>query len=312
MDQIKELFEIYISECEYIKRLRPETLKSSRESFGHFCRLMPELETISELTRASMTVFFKRLQTRERTVGKGRTVSGLRDSTVATYASRLRTFFKWLRDRKHIGNNPLEDIRLPNADFADRRALNGAEIKKIMGAVVQTAGSGFLLKRDLAMIGILTFCGIRRNELVSLEMRDIDLMAGYLTVRAETSKSKRLRRIPINPHLRFYLNEYFHERKRNNCRSQYLLVSNRGDRKLTLHGLKHWVARISRASGVKFHLHRFRHTFATNLAMQDVGIVKIQRLMGHTDIKMTQTYLRSVSTEEMREDVGKLSFENLN
>jgi integrase len=33
--------------------------------------------------------------------------------------------------------------------------------------------------------------------------------------------------------------------------------------------------------------------------------------MGHTDLKMTQTYLRSVSTEDMRDDVNKLSFENL-
>ena len=83
------------------------------------------------------------------------------------------------------------------------------------------------------------------------------------------------------------------------------------DRRLTLHGFKHWVERVIKLSGVKFHLHRFRHTFATNLAMQNAGVIKIQKLMGHSDIKITQTYLRSVSTEDMREDVNKLSFENL-
>jgi integrase len=45
--------------------------------------------------------------------------------------------------------------------------------------------------------------------------------------------------------------------------------------------------------------------------MHDVGAIKIQKLMGHTDLKMTQTYLRSVSTEEMGEDINKLSYENL-
>ena len=108
-----------------------------------------------------------------------------------------------------------------------------------------------------------------------------------------------------------YLKEYLHERKKNGFKTEYLFVAYGIDRRLTVHGLKHWVERISRLSGVKFHLHQFRHTFATNLAMQDVGAIKIQKLMGHTDMKMTQTYLRSIPTEEMLEDVNKLSFENL-
>jgi integrase len=163
----------------------------------------------------------------------------------------------------------------------------------------------------MAMIGVLTFCGLRRNELVSLEVRDVDIYAGLLTVRAETSKSKRLRRVPINAHLRMHLTEYLRERKKRGVTTPYLFVSNGIDHRLTSDGVKHWVERIAKLSGVKFHLHRFRHTFATNLAMQDVGIVKIQKLMGHTDIKMTQTYMRSMSAEEMRDDINKLSFENL-
>ena len=44
-----------------------------------------------------------------------------------------------------------------------------------MGSVVQNTSNAFLLKRDLAMIGVLTFCGLRRNELISLEVQDVDL-----------------------------------------------------------------------------------------------------------------------------------------
>jgi integrase len=180
-----------------------------------------------------------------------------------------------------------------------------------MGAAAQIAPNASLLKRDMAMIGILTFCGLRRNELVLIEVRDVDLFSGFITVQPDTSKSKRMRKVPINLQLRMYLKEYLDERRRRGCKTSYLFVANARDRRLELPGLKHWVNRISKASGVKFHVHRFRHTFATNLAMQDVGAVKIQKLMGHTDLKMTQTYLRSVSTEEMVEDVNKLSFENL-
>jgi site-specific recombinase XerD len=272
---------------------------------------MPEIDTVKDVTAELVIVFFKRIQTRERIVGKGILKVGLKNSTLRTYARRLKSFFKWLVIREVISNNPFDSIALPQAEYIDHRALKGVEIKKIMGAVAQCSPTAFLLKRDIAMIGVLTFCGIRRNELIGLETRDVDLFNGLLTVRSETSKSKRTRKIPINTHLRLHLMEYLTERKRRNSKCAHLWISHNGDKAITRHGMKHWVTRISRQSGVKFHLHRFRHTFATNLAMQDVGIVKIQNLMGHSDIKMTSSYLRSVSTTEMREDVNKLSFENL-
>lgn len=300
-----------MNECQYVKRLRPATIKASTDAFAHLLRIMPEITSLEDVTHGMITVFCKRLQTRQRIIGKGIKVVGVKDSTVMSYTIRLRTFFKWLRDRKHIEVNPFDDLKFPIPAFTDRRALTGEQIKKIMGAVVQSAQNSFLLKRDIAMIGVFTFCGVRRTEFVNLEMKDIDLFNGFITVQAETSKSKRIRRIPINSHLKFSLQEYLSERKKRGCKTQYLFVSYNKDEGLTLGGLTHWVKRLVRKSGVKFHVHRFRHTFATNLAMQDVGAIKIQKLMGHTDLKMTQTYLRSVSTEEMRDDVNKLSFENL-
>ena len=311
MTTLQEHFENYVNECQYVKRLRPATMRTSTEAFRHFTRTMPEISMAHEVTHSIITTFFKRLQTRERTIGKGTKVVGIKDSTLLAYSSRLKSFFKWLREHKYIEESPFDNLRLPSPQFVDSRALKGDEIKKIMGAVVQSVQNPFLLKRDLAMIGTLTFCGLRKNELISLELRDIDLFNGFITVRPETSKSKKIRKLPINTHLKYYLLEYFQERKKRGCKSEHLFVSNGADTGLTRDGLKHWVARIVRVSGVKFHVHRFRHTFATNLAMQDVGVIKIQKLMGHVDLKMTQTYLRSVSTEEMKEDINKLSFENL-
>jgi len=294
-----------------VRRLRPETIRSSKYSFAHFIRIVPEVSTLADISPNMVTVFFKRLQTRERIIGKCQKKVGIKDSTVTCYAGKLKSFFKWLYERKLISSNPFDNLYLPKPTYNDSRALNGEQIKQIMGAIAQGSTNPFLLKRDMAIVGILTFCGLRKNELISLEIRDIDLFDGFITVRAETSKSKKTRKLPINPHLKLYLCEYLLERKRRGCKTSYLFVSNGLDHRLTTAGLKHWVDRINRRSGIKFHLHRFRHTFATNLAMQDVGAIKIQKLMGHTDIKMTQTYLRSVSTEDLREDVSKLSFENL-
>jgi site-specific recombinase XerD len=311
MIKLLEHFEEYINECIYVKRLRPASIKCSKDALIHFRKLMPEIESLEDITATTITVFFKRMQTRERIIGKGIKVVGVRDSSLLTYGSRLKTFFKWLADRRYIQHNPFVSMRLPNPTFEDRRALSGDQIKRIMGAIVQYSYNSFLIKRDIAMVGMLTFCGLRRTELISLEVRDIDLLNGLITVKAETSKSRRIRMIPMNTNLKYYVKEYLQQRKVRGCKTPYFFVSHTADRGITLGGLKHWVTRLVRLSGVKFHLHRFRHTFATNLAIQDIGVIKIQKLMGHTDLKMTQKYVRSISTLEMKEDINKLSFENL-
>lgn len=308
---LTEQFENYISECTYSKRLRPATIRASEQAFRQFAKVVPEVESCDEVTPAVLTVFFQRLQTRERIVGRNIKVRGIRDVTIRAYAIRLKTFFKWLKDRKHISDNPFDTFKVPAPQFTDHRALTGDEIKRIMGCIVQYSSSMFIMRRDLAMIGILTFCGLRRTELISLEMKDVDIAAGFITVRSETSKSKRTRRLPINVFLKPYLKEYIAIRKQRNCKAVRFFVSQGKDRDLTLHGLKHWVERIVKKSGVRFHLHRLRHTFATNLGIQGVGAVKIQKLMGHSDLRMTQMYLRSIEAEELADDINRISFENL-
>lgn len=311
MRTLKSHFENYISECQYVKRHRPATLKTSGDAFRHLLKLLPEIEDLEDLTPEMVTLFCKRLQTRERIIGKGRRIVGVRDSTVLSYVNRLKTFFKWLVDRRHIQSNPFDTIIPPVPSFKDHRALSGEEIRRIMGAIVQTSQHSFLQKRDLAMIAVLTFCGVRRTELLGLEVRDIDFIKGFITVRAETSKSRKVRDIPMNPHLKFHLKEYLIERKKKGCKSEFFFVSFTEDKVLTLDGLHHWVRRLVVASGVKFHVHRFRHTFATNLGLLDVHLVKIQRLMGHSDIRMTEKYMRSITTSKLKNDVDKLSYENL-
>lgn len=300
-----------MTECQYVKRLRPATMYTSREAFKHFTQTIPEITKATDVNHSLITLFFKRIQTRERIVGKGLTVTGIKESTLASYASRLKTFFKWLKEQGHINANPFDMLKLPKPIFEDHRALTGEEIKKIITAVVQNSSNSFLAKRDLAMISVLTFCGLRRNELLSLRLMDVDLFNEFITIQPHTSKSKKLRKVPINLHLKMHLHEYLQERKKRSLTCPYLFVTNAKDKRFELPGLKHWVRKISSLSKVKFHIHRFRHTFATNLAMQNVSVVKIQKLMGHSDLKMTQTYLRSIHTEDMHEDMNRLSFENL-
>ncbi len=89
---------------------------------------------------------------------------------------------------------------------------------------------------------------------------------------------------------------------------EYLIASVKQDSGLTKDGLKHWVKRLNEKSGVKLHAHQFRHTFACKLVEANVNVVNIQKMMGHMDIQMTMKYVRSIQTEDMADEVAKISF----
>jgi integrase/recombinase XerD len=192
--------------------------------------------------------------------------------------------------------------------YDDNRAMEREDIDKLLGVITMRSKNPFILRRDTLIISILLFAGLRKGELLGLQLKDIDMDKRVLTVRGETSKSKRTRRLPINPTLLMHLQEYIRERNKKGYKTEYLIASDNEDKQLTAHGMKHWVNRLSRLSGVKFHLHRFRHSFVTELTKNNVNVVKLQKLLGHSDLRMTQRYVRSLSVEDLRDDVDRLGY----
>lgn len=307
---LKQLFAEYVSVCRYSSRLRPETIRGYEAVFRTFSTLMPHVVDTTSLTEKTMNEFFRTVQVRKRIVGRNTEKVGVKASTIRTYWNKLNTFCEWLHVRDHIPVNPLSEIRPPEPIYDDDRALVRDEITKILAAIVLNPVSPLMSRRDILMVTTLLYCGLRRTELISLEMRDIDIPRRTLTVRGETSKSKRTRQLPINPALMEQLLEYISERNKKGLKTQYLFVSTNNDRGLSVHGLKHWVQKYNILAGVKFHVHQFRHSFACALVNQGCHIVTIQKLLGHTDLRMTQRYLRSLGVEDFRDDVNRLNIDN--
>jgi len=303
---LQQLFIEYIEEREFSSGLRPQTLKSYKEVFKHFTTTMYEVKAVGDLSTEMINTFFKRIKKRERIVGRATKKVGVAHSTVKTYASKINAFCEWLVLRNYMSENPLKTIKIPHPEYTDKRALENEEINKIITAIHSHSKNSLVFKRDLTMLYLLFFCGLRKGELIGLRVADIDLEKKLITVRPETSKSKKTRCIPIHQTLFFHIKEYLKERRDQGYKTPSLLVSSSNDEGLTAHGIKHWVKRLSNLSGVKFHVHRFRHSFAVNLAKGGSSIAKIQKVMGHADPKMTSVYLRSITAEDCKDDIDKL------
>src|SRR5229473_1545940 len=99
-------------------------------------------------------------------------------------------------------------------DLLVKKYLDRTQMKKILLAVSVTIPwqNDLIRTRNIAIIAIALFCGLRRTELLSLKVGDVDLTHGMLLVRGETSKSQVSRNIPLNAQVRRALSEYLDER----------------------------------------------------------------------------------------------------
>lgn len=306
---ILQLFQEFLFESEFVKKMRPETLRGYSHTFHLFLKLMPDI-SLQTLSSNAVTQFFKILQERKRFVGKGIIKVGVKKSTVATYWGKLSAFFEWLATKKYIATNPFYEMQYPSPVYEDRKYLKKEEIEKIITAIHTHHNNNILvLKRNLVLFHILLFCGLRREEVMSLQVRDIDFERKALTVRADTSKSGKTRQIPLHSSVIMHVKDYLNARK--SYTTPYLIVSNSRDEKLTNNGLKHLIQKLRDNSGVDFHVHQLRHTFAVNFLKTSNNIVKLKQLLGHKSISMTIIYLRCLPTDEMRGDIENMNVDTL-
>ena len=258
-----------------------------------------------------MPEFFKRISTRKRIVGRDTIVSGIRASTIRTYYNKLSAFFKWLERNNHLESSYLTSkmIKPPEPIYEDERALTDGEVSKIIASITLfSMEDDFTYKRDLVIVSLLLYTGIRKGELLALRIGDIDFNSETLFINAATSKSKNSRYIPLHFSLISHLKAYLRVREKRKTKCEALITSTRADTQLTEHGIKFWVKKYKKLSGVNFHIHRFRHTFACKLAIGNADIMSIMNVMGHSTTRTTERYLRSIKAENSRSFIDKMTF----
>lgn len=305
--EINQLFE------EFIKQVRIEgkaraTIKNYRDSFEELKAFRPGL-TLADLTPETMVEYLTYRNERERQVGNQRVVRDLKNSSIATIRGKLGSFFEWLVSRGHLETNPFNDIAYPNVDYSDKRAFTKAQIDKLYLAVSRDIkwDTEFLRLRNLTMIMFLALTGVRKGEFLGLRVADVDMEQRHITIRGETSKSKRTRILSINPQLYPYLDEYL--KARLDYDTPALWVSNNQDRNFTADGMKHLIDKLSSLVGFNCHLHRFRHTYAVNFYITNHDIKGVMDTLGHKSLKQTLQYLRSVPQDETLKAMNSMSIE---
>ena len=253
---LKDLHETFIKYKLHAVGTAQTTIKNYRHNFQLLLQFKPDIST-DELTEELIVNFMEFLNTRYRKVGKKQIVRVYKNSSIATVRGKLNTFFEWLIERGYLINNPFHKIKYPDVSYTDPRAFSPREFESICHAInTRIQWSSLLIKkRNIAIVMFLTLTGVRKEELLGLQTNDIDFERLFIKIRAETSKSKRSRFIPISPQLLSYLEDYLIFRK--DYKTDFFWVSGNRDRGFTGHGAKHLIDLLTKTTNINCHLHCF-------------------------------------------------------
>jgi integrase/recombinase XerD len=155
--------------------------------------------------------------------------------------------------------------------------------------------------RDQAMIELLYATGLRVSELVRLEVKQINLEAGFVRVRG---KGGRERVVPLGSRAREKVLTYLNTVRPVllKGRSSPYLFLNRSAKPLTRQRfwqlLRHYA--LQSTHGSKVYPHALRHAFATHLLDGGADLRAVQAMLGHVDIATTQIYTH-LTSERLRE-----------
>lgn len=216
----------------------------------------------------------------------------LSDASVKSYWRTIRVFFSWLLSEKEIEDDPFsrDKIRISTGRREDKtvKVVEASELARLFQYMTQPDRlETYSGKRDLAMLALLVDSGIRRGELLSMRRDDLDLQRLRCYVRGKSGP----REVLFSAECREAVYGYLKERERQGQAEIGELWLTDESKPLGENGFGIMITRLSKHSGVKFHAHMLRHSFASAMAGMGMDAFQLRDLLGHSSIATTQIYV---------------------
>lgn len=233
--------------------------------------------------------------------------AGMAPTSTARKLASVRALFASQREHGRIAHSPADLVATPKRSLRLPRVLRAPEVAQLLDGIPATQGGAVdggsgglpapLAIRDRAMFELAYACGLRAEEIVSLQVTDIDHDSEQLRVEG---KGRKTRYIPIGEVALGAVRHYL-ERARpalvgaaeQVSPGRALFLSKSGRRLGTSdvrRRLRKWTARAGVAQDAS--PHALRHSFATHLLNGGADLRSIQELLGHSSVSTTQVYTR--------------------
>ena len=227
---------------------------------------------------------------------------GLARSSVARKLVAVRSFHTHLVAVGGAEQNPADLLPTPKRESRLPRVLAADELAAMLDRIPARTP---LEVRDRALLELAYSCGLRAEEIVSLDLGDPDFDSETLRV---TGKGKKTRLVPVGEHAQQALRRYLETARHalEPARDEQALFLSRRGRRLSTSDVRRrlgkWVREAALAGRVS--PHTLRHSFATHLLEGGADLRSIQDLLGHSSISTTQVYTR-VEASRLRSEYAK-------
>ena len=217
----------------------------------------------------------------------------LKKSSIIRKLAVLKSFYKFLVIASVIEVNPTVSMSTPKKDKRIPVFITEQEISKLFDLPD-------IDLRDRAMLELLYSSGIRIEELVSRNLKDINLFSGTLKVFGKGSKE---REVPVGDKCLVAIKNYIDERRSKgfDCSINSPMFLNVYGKRITSRGARKVLHNWFIKAGIvkKVSPHTLRHTFATHLLDHGCDIRSVQQMLGHKNLSTTQIYTH-VTLESLR------------
>lgn len=266
----------YLDHLHHEKRYSPNTLSGRARDLGQFAAYCEraKLADVRAITIHDVRAY---LSARHR--------QGLQPVTLHRHLSSLRNWLNYLVRQQVLNANPATAVRAPKV----RRRLPGVITADALNAALDQRSDNATDLRNHAMIELMYSAGLRRAELMSLDVNSVDQAQREIRI---TGKGNRQRLVMIGDKARLALDRWLAIRSHTSAAGEPALFTGQRGRRISSSvlavALRNWAR--SRGMGTHLHPHRLRHSFATHMLENTGDLRAVQELLGHANLTTTQIY----------------------
>lgn len=221
-------------------------------------------------------------------------------ATVKKKLAALSAWITYLRKNKYLARDIMASVSIPQQPTRQPIFFRESEVEHIYDDIYPPTYEGALAKLVLRM---LYETGMRRSELASLTVQDVNLSKLTIKVLGKGSKE---RIIPIENELAHNISQYLALRDEKMAEekaadSRRLLINSKGrpvSDSMIYSIVEQYMPTLSNADRVSPHV--FRHTFATHMLNEGADINAVKELLGHSSLDSTEIYTH-MSRERLKE-----------
>ena len=199
--------------------------------------------------------------------------------SIRRYLSSIKGLLTYLVNQNQLEHNCAIQLHTPKIAQTLPNTLHYEQLLQIL----KTTGNARFEDRDVAIIEVIYSCGLRVSELVGLNVSDVDLSQGFLSVMGKGSK---IRHTPLGSSAQKAISKHLKAHQ-----ADALFVNKNGDR-IGVRSIQNMIKKRALAAGIKINVypHILRHAAATHFLQSSHDLRSTQEFLGHASIKSTQVY----------------------